>query len=50
MTLQEVGERFHVTRERIRQLEHLALMKMRRLMADRDEPSAADDQADLRVA
>ncbi len=50
MTLQEVGERFHVTRERIRQLEHLALMKMRRLMADRDEPSTADDQADLRVA
>jgi RNA polymerase primary sigma factor len=50
MTLQEVGERFHVTRERIRQLEHLALMKMRRLMADRDEPSSADDQADLRVA
>jgi RNA polymerase primary sigma factor len=51
MTLQEVGARFHVTRERIRQLEDLALRKMRRLMADRDAPRAHDDQADrLRVA
>jgi RNA polymerase primary sigma factor len=51
MTLQEVGARFHVTRERIRQLEDLALRKMRRLMADRDAPRAQDDQtARLRVA
>jgi RNA polymerase primary sigma factor len=51
MTLQEVGARFHVTRERIRQLEDLALRKMRRLMADRDDPRASEDQAaGLRVA
>ena len=51
MTLQEVGDRFHVTRERIRQLEDLALRKMRRLMADRDDPRVAEDQETrLRVA
>jgi RNA polymerase primary sigma factor len=36
LTLQEVGDRFHVTRERIRQLERLALLKIRRLMAERE--------------
>jgi RNA polymerase primary sigma factor len=30
LTLEEVGKKFHVTRERIRQLEYLALSKMRR--------------------
>ncbi len=51
MTLQEVGARFHVTRERIRQLEDLALRKMRRLMAGRDAPRVPEDQAQrLRVA
>lgn len=33
LTLEEVGKRFHVTRERIRQLEYLALSKMRKAMA-----------------
>ena len=33
LTLEEVGRKFHVTRERIRQLEYLALSKMRRAMA-----------------
>ncbi|HEX3729525.1 MAG TPA: sigma-70 family RNA polymerase sigma factor [Opitutaceae bacterium] len=37
LTLQEVGDRFHVTRERIRQLERIALLKIRRLMAERGE-------------
>ncbi|MEI6861449.1 MAG: RNA polymerase sigma factor RpoD/SigA [Verrucomicrobiota bacterium] len=32
LTLEEVGQRFHVTRERIRQLEYLALSKMRRAL------------------
>ena len=51
MTLQEVGDHFHVTRERIRQLEDLALRKMRRLMADRDDPRVVEDQVEsLRVA
>ncbi len=33
LTLEEVGQKFHVTRERIRQLEYLALTKMRKAMA-----------------
>jgi len=33
LTLEEVGQRFNVTRERIRQLEYLAINKMRRAMA-----------------
>ena len=33
LTLEEVGRKFHVTRERIRQLEYLALTKMRKAMA-----------------
>jgi len=33
LTLEEVGKRFHVTRERIRQLEYIALTKMRKAMA-----------------
>lgn len=33
LTLEEVGKKFHVTRERIRQLEYLALSKMRKAMA-----------------
>lgn len=33
LTLEEVGRKFNVTRERIRQLEYLALNKMRRAMA-----------------
>ncbi|MEY2878754.1 MAG: hypothetical protein RLZZ15_1134 [Verrucomicrobiota bacterium] len=33
LTLEEVGQKFHVTRERIRQLEYLALSKMRKALA-----------------
>ena len=36
MTLEEVSRRFNVTRERIRQLQQLALMKIRRQMAERE--------------
>ncbi len=33
LTLEEVGKKFHVTRERIRQLEYLAITKMRKAIA-----------------
>ena len=36
LTLEEVGRRFNVTRERIRQLEYLALSKMRRAMTQHE--------------
>jgi RNA polymerase primary sigma factor len=39
-TLEEVGERFGVTRERIRQIQDEALKKMRVKMEERDGPSA----------
>lgn len=36
LTLEQVGARFKLTRERVRQLEHLALMHLRRAMADKE--------------
>ena len=35
-TLEEVGQKFHVTRERIRQIQNLALRKMRRMIERRE--------------
>jgi len=43
LTLEEVGKRFHVTRERIRQLEYLALTKMRKAMAKNEEVRSTDE-------
>jgi RNA polymerase primary sigma factor len=43
LTLEEVGKRFQVTRERIRQLEYLALNKMRRAMAKRESIRTSDE-------
>ena len=43
MTLEEVGKRFHVTRERIRQLEYLALSKMRKAMARNESQRSLDE-------
>jgi RNA polymerase primary sigma factor len=42
-TLEEVGERFGVTRERIRQIQDEALKKMRVRMEDRDRPAVVGD-------
>lgn len=43
LTLEEVGKKFRVTRERIRQLEYLALNKMRREMAKRETIRTVDE-------
>ena len=43
LTLEEVGRKFKVTRERIRQLEYLALSKIRRQMARHDKQRTADE-------
>ena len=53
MTLAEVGKKFKVTRERIRQLQQLALKEMRKLMEQREtqrtvEEIAADDRDEIR--
>jgi RNA polymerase primary sigma factor len=38
-TLEEVGKKFGVTRERIRQLQNIALMKLRRALQKKEKPS-----------
>ena len=43
LTLEEVGQKFRVTRERIRQLEYLALSKMRRAMAKHEAIRTHDE-------
>jgi len=43
LTLEEVGKKFKVTRERIRQLEHLALQKIRKLMAQNEAQRTVED-------
>ena len=43
LTLEEVGRKFSVTRERIRQLEYIALGKMRRAMAKNEALRNSDD-------
>ncbi len=43
LTLEEVGHKFRVTRERIRQLEYLALSKMRRAMAKHEAIRTQDE-------
>ena len=43
LTLEEVGKKFRVTRERIRQLEYLALTKMRKAMAKNEALRTTDE-------
>jgi len=38
LTLEQVGKQFKVTRERIRQIQNIALTKLRRLMEKQDKP------------
>jgi RNA polymerase primary sigma factor len=42
VTLEEVGDKFGVTRERIRQLQNLALGKMRKALAKREKMGSSD--------
>jgi RNA polymerase primary sigma factor len=46
LTLEEVGKKFQVTRERIRQLEYLALSKMRRALEKQDVARTAEEVAE----
>ena len=45
LTLEQVGVRFKLTRERVRQLEHLALMHLRRSMADKERIRTTQEAA-----
>ena len=40
LTLEDVGRKFKVTRERIRQIQNIALTKLRRLMEKQDKPKS----------
>src|ERR1700682_1414866 len=46
-TLEEVGKKFGVTRERIRQLQNIALAKLRRALAKREKPTVRRDPIQL---
>ena len=50
LTLEEVGKKFKVTRERIRQLEYLALGKIRRQMQSHNKIRTADEVEEERDA
>ena len=50
LTLEEVGKKFKVTRERIRQLEYLALAKIRRQMQKHDKIRTAEEIEEERYA
>jgi RNA polymerase primary sigma factor len=41
LTLEEVGRKFRVTRERVRQIQNIALTKLRRIMEKQDRPVPA---------
>jgi RNA polymerase primary sigma factor len=43
MTLEEVGEHFKITRERVRQLQNIALHKMRRMMVDNERQRSREE-------
>jgi RNA polymerase primary sigma factor len=43
MTLEDVGEKFRITRERVRQLQNIALSKLRRAITDRESQRTIDE-------
>ena len=49
LTLEEVGERFDVTRERVRQIQNIAIHKMRRLMTENERQRTKKDIHEERI-
>ncbi|NBV38307.1 MAG: hypothetical protein EBS00_01870, partial [Verrucomicrobia bacterium] len=43
LTLEEIGEKFKLTRERVRQLQQGALMQLRRIMTERQKLLTPED-------
>jgi RNA polymerase primary sigma factor len=50
MTLEEVGEHFKVTRERVRQIQNMAIHKMRRIMLDNERQRSREEIQEERIA
>lgn len=49
LTLEEVGERFDVTRERVRQIQNIAIHKMRRIMLDNERQRSKEEVHEERI-
>ena len=49
LTLEEVGERFDVTRERVRQIQNIAIHKMRRIMMDNERQRTKEEVQEERI-
>jgi RNA polymerase primary sigma factor len=49
LTLEEVGEKFDITRERVRQIQNIAIHKMRRLMTDNERQRSKQEIHEARV-
>jgi len=49
LTLEEVGERFDITRERVRQIQNIAIHKMRRLMTDNERQRSKEEVQEERI-
>ncbi|MCD8483410.1 MAG: sigma-70 family RNA polymerase sigma factor, partial [Verrucomicrobia bacterium] len=50
LTLEEVGERFKITRERVRQLQNIALTRMRRILSDLERQRNSEEIEEERIA
>ncbi|MGZ0657586.1 sigma-70 family RNA polymerase sigma factor [Coraliomargarita sp. W4R53] len=49
LTLEEVGERFNITRERVRQIQNIAIHKMRRLMTENERQRSKEEVQEERI-
>jgi RNA polymerase primary sigma factor len=43
LTLEEVGQRFNITRERVRQLQNMALSKMRKVLSNKERQRTSEE-------
>ena len=49
MTLEEVGEQFDITRERVRQIQNMAIHKMRRMMTENERQRTREEVKQERI-
>ena len=49
MTLEEVGEQFDITRERVRQIQNMAIHKMRRMMTENERQRSREEVQQERI-
>lgn len=49
LTLEEVGEKFEITRERVRQIQNIAIHKMRRIMTENERQRSKEEVQEERI-